>query len=729
MKLKLKSLNHVIRDVVRRANPQVPAHVFDMYDMVAARETKGDGAPTTLEDYVVKVTMTPKLGFSHIVGEESIKLELNALLMNEFLDVLYEDGLNVWATPTFEELPYYKEEFAKFGLNMFWRVDKKYYKNNGRLEPTGKEGTIFLLHTVDETDSSAENKYGKTYGEIRGRWDKLVYDPNSKQIGLMLDMARTSYSVDDVRKAIDYLVQNNGTYIQLHISDNESIAYPFDILHGASDFIGGKYLRERKLSKGEFKAIVDYAKRKGIEVIFELNTPGHCNGIRKRILDDDYNDLNQYYNELFLEDGTMNFNSWRLRKLVKDLLDELIADMGQDNIKYIHLGGDEFPFNENWSHEIPEYYNNIQEHLYDYGITMRVWNDSLLKKDIVAGRLDDRIEVTYWSWDGQRQDQEQAQHLRDIRATPKDLIDHGIRVINCQGYYTYAVPKSTDFTSADATYSARDMFGNWDLSKWDRHETAVPLAREDIDKGVIGAQLSIWGENLGSSHTDKNSVLNNYSYMMRNIARICKAYGKNPTETLEDIKAIYRNGFVDEKYDVFMDIQLGLRVKGKDGNVYDLSYNGSNVLYFNNLKRIMEDIDRIEATVWGNGNDYVKLPNTFIKDKNDTKHHAEYNVTAHAWKYNDMTEIKIYIDERIKVIYVDEGEYPYQPRGEGNVPLKERRVIDLGELITEITVTEEPMTEDIPGSTNGRISVKPANLNIRINKDDLLIKTRTGDDL
>ena len=28
MKLKLKPLNHVIRDVVRRANPQVPAHVF-----------------------------------------------------------------------------------------------------------------------------------------------------------------------------------------------------------------------------------------------------------------------------------------------------------------------------------------------------------------------------------------------------------------------------------------------------------------------------------------------------------------------------------------------------------------------------------------------------------------------------------------------------------------------------------------------------------------------------
>ena len=728
MKLKLKSLNHVIRDVVRRANPQVPAHVFDMYDMYGYMSSNGNGAKTRLEDHVVKVAMNPKLEFTHLIGTESIELTLNALLMNEYLDVLYENGFNVWATPTFDELPYYSEEFNKFGLRIEWGVDKKYYKNKGMLLPNGLGGSIFLLHTVDESVESEKNKYGKTFGEIRGRWDKLVYDPNSKQIGLMLDMARTSYSVDDVCKAIDYLVQNNGTYIQLHISDNESIAYPFNILNGASDRIGDSYIHYRKLSKGDFRYIVDYAKRKDIEVIFELNTPGHCGAIRRKVQEDEHG-LNQHYNELLLEDGTMNFNSWRLRKLVKDLLDELIADMGQDNIKYIHLGGDEFPFNENWSHEIPEYYNNIQEHLYDYGITMRVWNDSLLKKDIVAGRLDDRIEVTYWSWDGQRQDQEQAQHLRDIRATPKDLIDHGIRVINCQGYYTYVVPKSTDFTSADATYSARDMFGNWDLSKWDRHETAIPLAREDIDKGVIGAQLSIWGENLGSSHTDKNSVLNNYSYMMRNIARICKAYGKDPAETLEDIKAIYRNGFVDEKYDVFMDIQLGLRVKGKDGNVYDLSYNGSNVLYFNNLKRIMEDIDNIEATVWGNGNDYVKLPNTFVKDKNDTKHHAEYNVKAHAWKYNDIAEIKIYIDERIKVIYVDEGEYPYQPRGEGNVPIKERRVIDLGELITEITVTEEPMTEDIPGSTNGPISVKPTNFNIRINKDDLLIKNRNNDDL
>lgn len=719
MKLKLKSLNHVIRDVVRRANPQVPAHVFDMYDMVAARETKGDGAPTTLEDYVVKVTMTPKLGFSHIVGEESIKLELNALLMNEFLDVLYEDGLNVWATPAFSELPYYKEEFAKFGLNMSWRVDKKYYKNNGRLEPTGKEGTVFLLHTVDVTDSSAENKYGKTYGEIRGRWDKLVYDPNSKQIGLMLDMARTSYTVEAVCKAIDYLVQNNGTYIQLHISDNEAIVYPFDILKGATDT--SSYIR-KTLEKGDFKEIVEYAKSKGIEVIFELNTPGHCGGIRNRIRSDEWGDLNRYYSELFLEDGTMNFNSWRLRKLVKDLLDELIADIGQDNIKYIHIGGDEFPFNENWSHEIPEYYNNIQEHLYDYGITMRVWNDSLLKKDIVAGRLDDRIEVTYWSWDGQRQDQEQAQHLRDIRATPKDLIDHGIRVINCQGYYTYVVPKSTDFTSHDATYSARDMFGNWDLSTWDRHETAVPLAREDIDKGVIGAQLSIWGENLGFDHHDKNSVLNNYSYMMRNITRICKAYGKNPTETLENIKAIYRNGFVGEEYDVFMDAGLGYSLKGENGNVYDLSYNGSNVLYFNNLKSTMDNLDSIKATIWGNGDDYVKLPNTFIKDESDVIFNSEYNVVAHAWKYFDK---KFYIDERVKVIYIEKGEYPYQPAGEGNVPIKEHRVIDLGELVTEITVTDENMTE----SRNETISVKPTNLTIRINKDDLLINAREPSEL
>lgn len=718
MKLKLKSLNHVIRDVVRRANPQVPAHIFDMYDIFAYKSSNSDGPPTKLKDHQVNVSMSPKPEFYHIVGEEYIDLELNALFLNEFLDVLYEDGLNVWATPTFEELPYYREEFAKFGLYMKWGVDKKYYKNKGMLETTDEAGTIFLLHTVNSEDESEKNKYGKTYGEIRGRWDKLVYDPNSKQIGLMLDMARTSYSAVEVCKAIDYLVQNNGTYIQLHISDNESVVYPFDILKGASHHLSNS-LVSRNLAKADFRTIVNYAKRKGIEVIFELNTPGHCNGIRQRILDDEFGELNQHYSELFLEDGTMNFNSWRLRKLVKDLLDELIADMGQDNIKYIHLGGDEFPFNENWSHEIPEYYNNIQEHLYDYGITMRVWNDSLLKKDIVAGKLDDRIEVTYWSWDGQRQDQEQAQHLRDIRATPKDLIDHGIRVINCQGYYTYAVPKATDFTSHDATYSARDMFGNWDLSKWDRHETAIPLVQEDIDKGVIGAQLSIWGENLGFDHIDKTSVLNNYSYMMRNIARICKAYGKDPNETLEDIKAIYRNGFVNEEYDVFMDAKLGYRLKGEESNFYDLSYNGSNILYFNNLKSTMNSRNPIKATIWGNGNDYVKLPNTFIKDENDTKYNDEYNVVAHAWKYDSdfNTTIKFYIDERIKVIYIEEGEYPYQPIGEGDVPIKERNVIDLGKLITDIIVTEEPMTEDILES----ISIKPENLNITVNKDDLLI--------
>lgn len=667
MKLKLKSLNHVIRDVVRRAYPEIPARVFDMYNISIYNSlNSGNEEKTTIENWATNVSMYPKEEYYNIVGEEQIDLVLNAIPMNQLLDLLYEEGFNVWATPKFEELPYYREEFKKFGLKMEWDVDKKYYKNKGHLEPESNTSAMFLLHTIDESEP---NKYGKVYGEIKGKWDKLVYDPNTKQIGLMLDMARTPYTKNEVLKAIDYLVSNGGHYIQLHVTDNENIAFPFRTL--GLEFTNGWNVYD-------FYDVAMQAKEKGIEVIFELNTPGHCAAIKRQIETGDgrFSEKLQYLkdnvSELFLEDGTMNFNSWKLRKMVKDMLDDIIW-LGDDiGFKYIHIGGDEFPFNENWSHEIPEYFNNIQEHLYDYGITMRVWNDSLLKKDIVVGRLDDRIEVTYWSWDGQRQDHEQAQHLRDIRATPKDLIDHGIRVINCQGYYTYAVPKATDFTSHNATYSARDLLGNWDLSKWDRHETAVPLTQEEIDKGVIGAQLSIWGENLGLDHHDKFSVLNNYSYMMRNISRICKAYGKTPNETLEDLKAIYRNGFINEEYDVFMDIELGLRVKGKDGNVYDLSYNGSNVLYFNNLKRLMNGINPVQATVWGNGDDYVKLPNTFVKDESDVIFSSEYNVVAHAWKFGD---VKFYIDERIKVIYIEKGEYPYQPQGEGNVPIKEHKVI------------------------------------------------------
>lgn len=718
MKLKLKSLNHVIRDVVRRAYPEIPARVFDMYNISIYNSlNSGNEEKTTIENWVTNVSMYPKEEYYNIVGEEQIDLVLNAIPMNQLLDLLYEEGFNVWATPKFEELPYYREEFKKFGLKMEWDVDKKYYKNKGHLEPESNTSAMFLLHTIDESEP---NKYGKVYGEIKGKWDKLVYDPNTKQIGLMLDMARTPYTKNEVLKAIDYLVSNGGHYIQLHVTDNENIAFPFRTL--GLEFTNGWNVYD-------FYDVAMQAKEKGIEVIFELNTPGHCAAIKRQIETGDarFSEKLQYLkdnvSELFLEDGTMNFNSWKLRKMVKDMLDDIIGlGDGDVGFKYIHIGGDEFPFNENWSHEIPEYFNNIQEHLYDYGITMRVWNDSLLKKDIVAGRLDDRIEVTYWSWDGQRQDQEQAQHLRDIRATPKDLIDHGIRVINCQGYYTYAVPKASNFTSHDATYSARDLLGNWDLSKWDRHEMAIPLTQEEIDKGVIGAQLSIWGENLGLDHHDKFSVLNNYSYMMRNISRICKAYGKTPNETLEDLKAIYRNGFINEEYDVFMDAGLGYSLKGENGNVYDLSYNGSNVLYFNNLKRLMNGINPVQATVWGNGDDYVKLPNTFVKDESDVIFSSEYNVVAHAWKFG---YVKFYIDERIKVIYIEKGEYPYQPPGKGDVPIKKHRVIDLGELVTEITVTDENMTE----SRNETISVKPTNLTIRINKDDLLINARETSEL
>lgn len=672
MDYKLRKIHEVMKLAILRANPELPPHIFDKFDYDI-----GQSEDENEEGEVVKVTlvtMTTKPEYVDSLGDHYIELKVNPLKMNEYLDLLYENGFDVWGEPKFEDLGELGRKYRNYGLDLTWVKEKPYSKRDGTVEVQYDKATAFLYHTLNDDEPY---KYGRKYGVVKKAWNRIDYADKPKQVGLLLDIARTAYTVDDIKKAIDYLAANNGTYLQLHFCDNENYALESSLLlqsaawqsvikdykELADNFnidpetgLGWNPLfKTRYLKRNDVKEIVSYAASKNITVIPELNTPGHCKAIKRRMdmikRNNRTNGLN--FDNMFLDDGTMNFNNADLRTFVSNLIEEIIDLFGRDQLTYFHLGGDEVPFNENWSHELPEYFNALQETLSDYGITGRVWNDCLLKKDIEKETLSKIIEVTYWSWDGQRQDEKEAAHLREIRATPVDLIKNDYRVINACGYYTYVVPKKTDHNSHDANYAARDLLGNWDLSVWDKHDSAEVLSDEAMEQGMIGAQLSIWGENLGNDKVyGMYKYLDNYSYQLKNLARITQATDE---ETLLALEAIYNNGFVNEEYDVFVDLSAIDNLEDKSKAVFDLSYNGHQVLYIHDLLKSMEANKEYTYTVWGTGDDYVILPSSFKKDASDEITNTEYQVKAQAWKHN---QIKFYIDERIRVIYRDN--YAYQ---------------------------------------------------------------------
>lgn len=124
------------------------------------------------------------------------------------------------------------------------------------------------------------------------------------QAGITLDIARNYYTVKEIKQYIDTIStnigKNNGGFLHLHISDNENYGVESKVLGqavgGANvsynpavseeervytyDHNGAAAGGETKfLSTEQLKIIVGYAREKGVEIVPEINSPGHAKGI------------------------------------------------------------------------------------------------------------------------------------------------------------------------------------------------------------------------------------------------------------------------------------------------------------------------------------------------------------------------------------------------------------------------------------------------------------------
>ena len=220
---------------------------------------------------------------------------------------------------------------------------------------------------------------------------------------LHLDCARHFFSVETVKKVIEGVSYGNLNVLHWHLTDDHAWrieSKKFPELHENS----GQYYTQEQI-----REIIDFAKERGIEVIPEIDMPGHnlallsvfpeysckgepvtpakARGVYKTIL-------------CAGKEDTYSF--------VEQLLDEMIPLFDS---QYFHIGGDEAPKDE-WK-ECPHCnaklkelgltsYEDLQgyftsrvcEVLKKHGKTPIVWNDALL-----ANNLPEDIVVQYWTID------------------------------------------------------------------------------------------------------------------------------------------------------------------------------------------------------------------------------------------------------------------------------------------------------------------------------------------
>ncbi|WP_061302195.1 beta-N-acetylhexosaminidase, partial [Clostridium botulinum] len=167
-------------------------------------------------------------------------------------------------------------------------------------------------------------------------------EPEYNYRGLMIDVARHFFTIDEVKRQIDYAAQYKINRVHLHLSDDqgwrlEIKKYPdLTIIGGSTEVGGGKggyYTQE------EFKELVKYAAERYVEIIPEFDMPGHSNAALAS-----YGFLNKDGKRRLLYTGTeVGFSSFMAHsEETYEFIEDVIKEVSKISpSKYIHIGGDE----------------------------------------------------------------------------------------------------------------------------------------------------------------------------------------------------------------------------------------------------------------------------------------------------------------------------------------------------------------------------------------------------
>jgi hexosaminidase len=89
----------------------------------------------------------------------------------------------------------------------------------------------------------------------------------------MIDTSRHYLSVPEIQRIIDTLPMNKFNKLHWHIIDSQS--FPFDS-PSEPEMVKGAFTPKLVYTSENLKTLNEYARRRGVEIIFEVDVPGHA---------------------------------------------------------------------------------------------------------------------------------------------------------------------------------------------------------------------------------------------------------------------------------------------------------------------------------------------------------------------------------------------------------------------------------------------------------------------
>ncbi|MEE6294488.1 family 20 glycosylhydrolase [Georgenia wangjunii] len=291
-----------------------------------------------------------------------------------------------------------------------------------------------------------------------GPWEveatEIADYPRFAHRGVMLDPARNFIEVDGVLGIIDAMAAMKGSRLHMHLSDDqgwriEITSWPrLAEVGGARSMPGGKagfYTQE------QFAQIVAYADARHIDVIPEIDVPGHSSAAIAA------------YPELACgRSDTVCPTS----PVVADFLDDVIGEIApMVNTDLFHIGGDESISGQPYI----DFITLVEGIVMDHGLRMVGWTP------VPMAGLDESSIHHYWRDQSYEMEPEWFEGGNDVILSPTS-----------KAYLDYPYPQHTAFTTHD-----------WDPSNVIDDYRGVSLQEEYglQDEDIIGIEGPAWGEN------------------------------------------------------------------------------------------------------------------------------------------------------------------------------------------------------------------------------------------
>jgi hexosaminidase len=318
--------------------------------------------------------------------------------------------------------------------------------------------------------------------------------------GLHLDVGRHFFTVDYIKRYIDYIALHKMNYFHWHLTEDqgwriEIKKYPrlTEVGSCRNGTIIGRYPGKGNDSlrycgyytQDEIRDVVKYAAARYITIIPEIELPGHasaalmaypflgCTGGPYQV-----QQTWGVFNDVFCAGNDSTF------RFLEDVLDEVIALFPS---KYIHIGGDECP-KVSWKkcpkcqrrikdnnlkdeHELQSYFiQRIEKYINSKGKQIIGWDE------ILEGGLAPNAAVM--SWRGEKGGIAAAEQHHTVIMTPTTYV-----------YFDYAQKKNEDSVVIGGYLPIEAVYNYEPLPK------SLGVAEQ---KYIVGAQANVWTEYMGS---------------------------------------------------------------------------------------------------------------------------------------------------------------------------------------------------------------------------------------